>query len=218
MMTSFPQGKSTNFCQHMLPPTPPDQVLIARTSSNAQPCEAVPSGQALLRLPSVRLARAGFLFLLGLQGTLAAVHAADATSDDDARLVRMAEYEGLLAQPLSLATSLCMDDQLRDRWPRGADPSPPQWQAMLDQAARAHERCASADDGTARAAKTIRRAMALQVERQKAFEERRSRLRACAAAGGPSASAQACERRETDGPVTHVQWARIVRAMLLGEQ
>lgn len=126
------------------------------------------------------------------------------TEVDTRQALRLVEYEALLGEPLGLADALCIDDHLARRWLQADTPSRPQWERMQDQARQAREQCASpaaaGDASPDRAAGTIRRAMALQVERQRALAALQARLRACLTAAPDSAECLALRRLVALGP------------------
>lgn len=138
--------------------------------------------------------------------------AAQAMSESDAGMARrLGEYEALLGEPLSQENALCLDAMLADRWPLAALLSDRQWQAMLAQARHAMESCIMAGAGDQpRAAAAIRRAMALQVERQRALAAMQARLRACLAQAPGNA---ACEALRRDGVLTPEQERRLRAAV-----
>jgi len=151
----------------------------------------------------------------------AAESAADqgGTEVDTRQALRLVEYEALLGEPLGLADALCIDDQLARRWPQADTPSRPQWERMQEQARQAREQCASpaggGDGNPDRAAGTIRRAMALQVERQRALGALQARLRACLAAAPDGAECRALRRLEALSPA---QRARVQAAYEQGRR
>lgn len=128
--------------------------------------------------------------------------------DSDAGMARrLGEYEALLGEPLSQENALCLDALLADRWPLAALPSDRQWQAMLALARQAMEGCIASSAGDQpRAAAAIRRAMALQVERQRALAAMRARLRACLAQAPGNA---ACDALRRDGALAPDQERRL---------
>ena len=141
------------------------------------------------------------------------------TEADTRQALRLVEYEALLGEPLGLTDALCIDDQLERRWPQADTPSRPQWERMQEQARQAREQCASpaaAGEGNPdRAAGTIRRAMALQVERQRALAALQARLRGCLAAAPDSAECRALRRLEAMSPA---QRARVQAAYEQGRR
>lgn len=136
--------------------------------------------------------------------------AAQAMSDAyvDAGLARrLGEYEALLGEPLSQEDALCLDALLADRWPQAALPSERQWQRMQAQARQAIESCIASGAGDQpRAAAALRRAMALQVERQRALAALRTRVRACLAQAPGNA---ACDALRREGALTPEQERRL---------
>lgn len=140
----------------------------------------------------------------------AAACAAQAMSDTDAdagMARRLGEYEALLGEPLAQEDALCLDALLADRWPEAALPSDRQWQRMLAQARQAMESCiASSAADQPRAAAALRRAMALQVERQRALAALRARMRACLAQAPGNA---ACDALRREGALTPEQERRL---------
>lgn len=146
-------------------------------------------------------------------------------ADDGALALRLIEYEALLGAPLGLDAALCIDGALGRRWPRAQQPAPQQWQRMQEQARQALQACiASAGDDAVRAAGAIRRAMEMQVERQRALAQRQERLRACLAAAPSSepifasAAPAACRALQLDAGLTPAQRARLERAIEQGRR
>ena len=138
----------------------------------------------------------------------AATCAVQAMSDADAGMARrLGEYEALLGEPLSQEDALCLDALLADRWPQADLPSDRQWQRMQAQARQAMESCIAAGAGDQpRAAAALRRAMALQVERQRALAALRARMRACLAQAPGNA---ACDALRREGALTPEQERRL---------
>lgn len=155
-----------------------------------------------------------------------AVAADTATTDlspgEQVQAARVLEYEGLLGEPVPFDTAMCIDGLLAARWPKVDEPSPRQWQRMLDQARRAREQCAGPTSDTDRGSGVIRRAMALQVARQREMAGQLAQWRACAerSASGPASAstnpAAACQTEQRPGALSLAQWTRIVHALLLG--
>jgi len=172
-----------------------------------------------------RGARPAIAFLMASLALAAAASGAGPVADpggteaDTAQALRLLEYEALLGESLGLADALCIDGQLARRWPQADTPSRPQWERMQDQARQAREQCASpaaGDDANPdRAAGTLRRAMALQVERQRALAALQARLRACLAAAIDSTECRALRRLEALGPA---QRARVQAAYEQGRR
>lgn len=158
--------------------------------------------------PALALALASLALAAAASGPATGVDPAGTEAGDaDAALrqaLRLVEYEALLGEALGLADALCIDDQLAPRWPQADTPSRPQWERMQEQARQARERCAApaagGDGSPDRAAGTLRRAMALQVERQRALAALQARLRACLAAAIDSAECRALRRLEALSP------------------
>lgn len=134
--------------------------------------------------------------------------ASGSVSDAEASMVRrIGEYEALLGQALAQQDALCLDGLLAHRWLATPLPSERQWQGLLAQARQALETCiATGALDRPRAAAAIRRAMALQVERQRALAALQARLRACLAQAQNGAD---CDALRREGVLTPEQERRL---------
>lgn len=172
--------------------------------------------------PALALALASLALAAAASGAASGPASNQEAADTEADIrqaLRLLEYEALLGEALGLADALCIDDALARRWPQADMPSRPQWEGMQEQARQAREQCVApaggADGSPDRAAGTLRRAMALQVERQRALAALQARLRACLAAAIDSAECRALRRLDTLSPA---QRARVQAAYEQGRR